>query len=328
MRDNYGGKAKGYGCAKKGADADELSLSASPCPTAVGMGSSGDAVPRRSSRNGALIFGIAVFIVSFFAVLGCSFAIWGDVDAIAIVVALMVATLACSSLHVALSWERVVILRLVKVNRVAGPGVYATIPVIEHGTMRVDQRTMCTTFYAERTLTADLIPVSVDAVLYWIVRDAEQACTEVGDYYVAVTCLAQTALREAVGRKAVAEVALARNELDIEIEEDVARISSDWGIDIIAVKVRDIVSPEELQESMSLEARADRERNARMTVASVEADLAEALSEAAKIYADSENAMKLRTMLMQYETVNESGGTVVTVPTAVSDGFAEGVQIR
>lgn len=328
MRNNNGGKGKGHRLTKKDIGKDASSLPMSLYPTAVGMGASENAIPRRSSRNGALIFGVAIFVAAFLVVLGCYFAAWGNVDAIAIVVALAVATVACSTLHVALSWERVVILRLGKVNRVAGPGVYATIPVIEHGTMRVDQRTMCTAFFAERTLTADLVPVSVDAVLYWIVRDAEQACTEVEDYYVAVTCLAQTALREAVGRKAVAEVALARNELDIEIEEDIARISSDWGIDIIAVKVRDIVIPEELQESMSLEARADRERNARMAVASVEADLAEALSEAAEIYANSENAMKLRAMLMQYETVKESGGTVVTVPTAVSDGFAEGVQKR
>ena len=117
-----------------------------------------------------------------------------------------------------------------------------------------------------------------------------------------------------------------QGKLDEEIKADIEKEASGWGVDIISVKVRDIVIPAELQNVMSLEAQADRERNARMTVASVEADLAEMLSEAARIYGDEDAALKLRTMLMQYETVKGSGSAVVTVPTAVSDGFAEGVQ--
>ena len=133
-------------------------------------------------------------------------------------------------------------------------------------------------------------------------------------------------LREAVGRSTVAEVALRRDQLDEEIKADIEKEAAGWGVDIISVKVRDIVIPTELQHVMSLEAQADRERNARMTVASAEADLAEMLAEAAQVYGDADAALKLRTMLMQYETVRGSGSAVVTVPTAVSDGFAEGVQ--
>lgn len=217
-------------------------------------------------------------------------------------------------------------LRLGKLNRVVGPGFYATIPILEHGTIRVDQRIIATPFRAERTLTADLVPVNIDAVLFWVVWDAEKACVEVKDYYAAISYLAQTSLREAVGRSTVGEVALRRDQLDEEIKADIEKEASGWGVDIISVKVRDIVIPAELQNVMSLEAQADRERNARMTVASVEADLAEMLSEAARIYGDEDAALKLRTMLMQYETVKGSGSAVVTVPTAVSDGFAEGVQ--
>ena len=213
-----------------------------------------------------------------------------------------------------------------KLNRVVGPGFYATIPILEHGTIRVDQRIIATPFRAERTLTADLVPVNIDAVLFWVVWDAEKACVEVEDYYAAISYLAQTSLREAVGRSTVGEVALRRDQLDEEIKADIEKEASGWGVDIISVKVRDIVIPAELQNVMSLEAQADRERNARMTVASVEADLAEMLSEAARIYGDEDAALKLRTMLMQYETVKGSGSAVVTVPTAVSDGFAEGVQ--
>ncbi len=118
-------------------------------------------------------------------------------------------------------------------------------------------------------------------------------------------------------------MALRRDELDIEIKHDIERIASNWGIDVIDVKVRDIVIPKELEEVMSLEAQADREKNARMTVAGVEMELAEMLAEAAKIYDMPDAAMKLRTILMQYETVKKSGGAVVTVPTAVSNGFVD-----
>ena len=274
-------------------------------------------VPRKSSRNGAVIFNIATFIATCAAVLGIAFAATGGVGIEAIVAMLLAA-----------SWEKVVVLRFGKLNRVVGPGLYFTIPVIEHGTIRVDQRTIATPFYAEKTLTADLVPVTVDAVLFWVVWDAEKACTEVEDYYAAVSFLAQTALREAVGRSTVAEVALRRDQLDAEIKDDIEKEAAGWGVDIISVKVRDIVIPDELQEVMSLEAQADREKNARMTVAGVEAELAEMLAEAARVYGDPEAALKLRTMLMQYDTVKKSKGTVVTVPTAMSDGFTDSAMMN
>ena len=281
-------------------------------------------VPRKSSRNGAVIFSIAVFIATCAVCLGAAFLATGRVGFEAVVGTLLIALVVLSSAHIALSWEKVVVLRFGKLNRVVGPGLYFTIPVIEHGTIRVDQRTIATPFFAEKTLTADLVPVTVDAVLFWVVWDAEKACTEVEDYYAAVSFLAQTALREAVGRSTVAEVALRRDQLDIEIKEDIEKEAAGWGVDIISVKVRDIVIPDELQEAMSLEAQADREKNARMTVAGVETDVAEMLAEAARVYGDPDAALKLRTMLMQYDTVRKSRGTVVTVPSAFSDGFADG----
>lgn len=259
-------------------------------------------VPRKSSRNGATVFNITVFLLVFGVVL-----------------------LAVSSVHIALSWERVVVLRMGKLSRVAGPGLYFTIPILEHGTIRVDQRTIATPFYAEKTLTADLVPVTVDAVLFWMVWDAEKACVEVEDYYAAVSFLAQTAMREAVGRSTVAEVALRRDQLDQEIKEEVEREAAAWGIGVISVKVRDIVIPDDLQHVMSLEAQADREKNARMTVASAEADMADMLAEAASAYGDPSAALRLRTMLQQYETVKASKGTVVTVPSALSDSLADAI---
>ena len=280
-------------------------------------------VPRKSSRNGALIFNLAVFVLSCAAVLAAGVALTGRIGVETVALMLIVALLAVSSVHIALSWEKVVVLRFGNLNRVVGPGLYLTVPIIEHGTIRVDQRVIATPFFAEKTLTADLVPVTVDAVLFWVVWDAEKACTEVEDYYAAVSFLAQTALREAVGRSTVAEVALRRDQLDVEIKEDIEKEAAGWGVDVISVKVRDIRIPDELQEVMSLEAQADREKNARMTVAGVEVELAEMLAEAARVYGDPDAALKLRTMLMQYDAVKKSKGTVVTVPSALSDGFAD-----
>ena len=280
-------------------------------------------VPRKSSRNGALAFSITMFALGCIVAGALCWLALGRFSLEAFVIMALAGIALSTSVHIALSWERAVVLRLGKFNRVAGPGLYFTIPVLEYSTIRVDQRTIATPFFAERTLTADLVPVNIDAVLFWVVRDAQAACVEVEDYYAAVSFLAQTAMREAVGRSTVAEVALRRDQLDAEIEADISREAAGWGIDIIAVKVRDIVIPDELQEIMSLEAQADRERNARMTVAGAELDVAEMLAEAAKVYGDEDAAMKLRSMLMQYETVKKSGGTVVTVPSAMSDGFVD-----
>ena len=282
-------------------------------------------VPRKSSRNGAMVFNITVFLLVFGVVLLAARAVAGGVGILEISLAFVCALLAVSSVHIALSWERVVVLRMGKLSRVAGPGLYFTIPILEHGTIRVDQRTIATPFYAEKTLTADLVPVTVDAVLFWMVWDAEKACIEVEDYYAAVSFLAQTAMREAVGRSTVAEVALRRDQLDQEIKEEVEREAAAWGIGVISVKVRDIVIPDDLQHVMSLEAQADREKNARMTVASAEADMADMLAEAASAYGDPSAALRLRTMLQQYETVKASKGTVVTVPSALSDSLADAI---
>lgn len=280
-------------------------------------------VPRKSSRNGALIFSIALGVATCGVVIAAFYMATGNIGIEALVVMLLATLVVLSSTHIALSWEKVVVLRFGKLNRVVGSGLYFTIPIIEHGTIRVDQRTVATPFFAEKTLTADLVPVDIDAVLFWVVWDAEKACAEVEDYYAAVSFLAQTALREAVGRSTVAEVALRRDQLDMEIKEDIEKEAAGWGVDIISVKVRDIVIPDELQEVMSLEAQADREKNARMAVASVESDLAEMLAEAARIYGDPGAALKLRTMLMQYDTVKKSKSAVVTVPSAFSDGFVD-----
>ncbi len=281
-------------------------------------------VPRKSSRNGALIFNIAVFVAACALVLGAGWLATGRIGVETVVLMLLVALLAVSSVHIALSWEKVVVLRFGKLARVVGPGLYLTIPIVEHGTIRVDQRTIATPFYAEKTLTADLVPVTVDAVLFWVVWDAEKACTEVEDYYAAVSFLAQTALREAVGRSSVAEVALRRDQLDVEIKEDIEKEAAGWGVDIISVKVRDIRIPGRAAgDDVARGAGRPREDSAHDGGGRGGGAGRDARRGRARLRGRGRRAANLRTMLMQYDTVKKSKGAVVTVPSAFSDGFVD-----
>ena len=279
-------------------------------------------VPRKSSRNGAVIFNIATFIATCAAVLGIAFAATGGVGIEAIVAMLLAALLVLSSTHIALSWEKVVVLRFGKFSRSKGPGLYFTIPFIEQTALKADQRIMVTGFGAEETLTSDLVPINVDAVLFWMVWDAEKACLEVENYYNSVSLVAQTALRDAIGRASVSEVAIRRNQLDQELQEVIEERTSVWGITVMSVEIRDIVIPQDLQEAMSAEAQAEREKNARMVLAEVEKDISSMLVDAANVYDENELAVRLRTMHLLYESVKNSGGTVV-IPSAYSEGFAD-----
>ena len=278
-------------------------------------------VPRKSSRNGAVIFSIAVFVMTGAVVLGVALVATGGIGLAAIVAALLTALLVLSSTHIALSWEKVVVLRFGKFSRSKGPGLYFTIPFIEQTALKADQRIMVTGFGAEETLTSDLVPINVDAVLFWMVFSAKKACVEVEDYSAAVAWVAQTAMRKAIGRATVAEVAMRRDQLDAELKDAIEEKLSPWGIDIIDVEVRDIVVPKELQEAMAMEAVAERKKNARMVLAEAEKDISEMLKDASEVYAGDQGAMKLRTMHLAYESVEQSGGTLV-IPSAFSEGFA------
>ncbi|MEG0792183.1 MAG: slipin family protein [Gordonibacter sp.] len=275
---------------------------------------------RKTSQNGSLLFSGFVFVVVFCAAFGICFVLAGEVTVWGLAVALGLAILSLMSVHVALDWEKVVVLRFGKFSRTKGPGLYFTIPFIEHAALRADQRVMVTGFAAERTLTSDLVPINVDAVLFWMVWDAEKACLEVENYYNSVSLAAQTALRDAIGRASVSEVAVRRTQLDKELQETIEERTSSWGVTILSVEIRDIVIPEGLQEAMSAEAQAERERNARMVLAEVEKDISEMLVDAAKVYQENDVALRLRTMHLLYESVKGSGGTVV-IPSAYSEGF-------
>lgn len=278
-------------------------------------------IPQKSTRNGAVLFAVVLGAALFVAVLVVSWFGLGVFDMISVVVALVVALLGSQAIHLSMEWERLVICRFGAFNRVAGPGLVVMMPVLEQVACRIDMRTVATPFGAEMTLTSDLVPVDIDAVLFWMVFDAKAACVEVENYANAVLYTAQTAMRDAIGRMSVAEVALSREQLDQEIKEIVERECEPWGIAVLSVKVRDIVIPEDLQEVMSLEAQAEREKNARLVLAGAEQEISEMIAASGEVYEGNDAALQVRAMHLLYESIKKSGGTIVTLPSAMSDGL-------
>ena len=186
--------------------------------------------------------------------------------------------------------------------------------------MRVDGRMRVTTFGAEETLTSDLVPLNVNAVLFWMVWDAKAACTEVNDFTRAVELAAQTALRDAIGRASLQNVVMRRHQLDQELRDAVEKKVSDWGISIVSVEVRDLIIPKELQGIMSLEAQAECRKSARITLMEAEKDLSAILDDVAQTYGHDEIALSLRKMHLTYEGMQDNDGTFV-VPSAYGEGF-------
>ncbi len=275
---------------------------------------------RKTSQSGPLVFSAFVFALFFAAAIAAGVALVRRIDVWVVLVAVGVASLAAMSIHIAMQWEKVVVMRFGKFHRIRSAGLYFTIPFVDQTALRADQRVVVTGFGAEETLTSDLVPINVDAVLFWMVWDAQKACLEVENYYNSVSLAAQTALRDAIGRATASEVAVRRNQLDEELQRVIEEKTSLWGITILSVEIRDIIIPQGLQEVMSVEAQAEREKNARMLLAEVERDISEMLMDAAQVYEKSEVALRLRTMHLLYESVKGSGGTVV-VPSAYSEGF-------
>ncbi len=266
------------------------------------------------------MFSAFVFALFFVVAIAAGVALVRGIDVWVVLVAFGVASLAAMSIHIAMQWEKVVVMRFGKFHRIRSAGLYFTIPFVDQTALRADQRVVVTGFGAEETLTSDLVPINVDAVLFWMVWDAQKACLEVENYYNSVSLAAQTALRDAIGRATASEVAVRRNQLDEELQRVIEEKTSLWGITILSVEIRDIIIPQGLQEVMSVEAQAEREKNARMLLAEVERDISEMLMDAAQVYEKSEVALRLRTMHLLYESVKGSGGTVV-VPSAYSEGF-------
>lgn len=274
-----------------------------------------------TSRAGSVFLRVLMAAIPLLLGAGLSVALRGWIP---VIIGLVAALVLFNCTHVVLEWERAVVLRAGHVHRVAGPGIVFMAPFVDSVTSTVDMRMRSTAFKAEHVLTADLVPVDVDAVLFWTVWDAEKACVEVKSYERLVYWVAQTTLRDVMGAVTIAQLSTRRTQIDREVADILEGKTNEWGITVTAVEVRDIEVPADLQESLSAEARAERERNARMILAEVERDISELFLEAAKTYGREDAALQLRAMSAVSDSVKEKGGLVV-IPSALSEAF-EGLE--
>jgi regulator of protease activity HflC (stomatin/prohibitin superfamily) len=224
---------------------------------------------------------------------------------------------------VANQWEKAVILRLGQFSHLAGPGLFFVIPIVDSVSNWIDHRTITTTFKAEQTLTKDTVPVDVDAVLFWTVVDAKKASLEVAQYKDAVFWAAQTALRDVIGRTNLAEMLSDRERIDRELKEVIDKRTEPWGVNVNAVEIRDVVLPSGLQDAMSREAQAERERRARIILGTAETEIATKFAEAAKSYENNPVALHLRAMNILYEGIKEKGAMVI-VPSSIVETMGLG----
>jgi regulator of protease activity HflC (stomatin/prohibitin superfamily) len=227
------------------------------------------------------------------------------------------------SIKMAQQWERAVVLRLGKLQGVKGPGLFILIPIIDAVAMWIDQRIRTTEVNAEQALTKDTVPVNVDAIVFWMVHDAERAALEITDYASAVQRVAQTSLREMIGSSVLSELLSDRKTADAELKEVIGSKTAEWGVTVNSVEIRDVAIPDNLQDAMSRQAQAEREKQARVILGSAEEEVAQKFLNAARIYAQSPEALQLRAMNIIYETTKERGATIL-MPTSMVDAMNPG----
>src|SRR5215831_4909802 len=219
--------------------------------------------------------------------------------------------------RIAQQWERAVVFRLGRFTGLRGPGLFWIVPFIDSVSAWIDQRTITTSFAAEQTLTSDTVPVNVDAVLFWMVHDAEKAALEVQDYTQAVSWAAQTALRDIIGRTTLTDLLRGRERIEDELQHLIDQRSNPWGVTVSSVEMRDVVIPGALQDAMSREAQAAREKQARIILGQAELEIAHSFEEAAKSYQHNPTALHLRAMNMLYEGLKEKGALMLIPSSAV-----------
>jgi regulator of protease activity HflC (stomatin/prohibitin superfamily) len=220
-------------------------------------------------------------------------------------------------LKIANQWEKAVILRFGRFRGLRGPGLFWVAPLVDTVSSWIDHRVTVTPFNAEKTLTKDTVPVDVDAVLFWIVWDAEKAALEVKDYQAAISWSAQTALRDIIGKMMLADILVGREAIDQELQKIIDERTTPWGITVQSVEIRDIIIPAALEDAMSRQAQAERERQARVILGESEKQIAESFAEASQSYADNPTALHLRAMNMLFEGLKEKGALVIVPSSAV-----------
>jgi regulator of protease activity HflC (stomatin/prohibitin superfamily) len=230
-------------------------------------------------------------------------------------VAFLLALLVSSSIKIADQWEKAVVLRLGRFNSLRGPGLFYIIPIVDTVAYWIDCRVITTTFTAEKTLTKDTVPVDVDAVLFWKVLDAKKAALEIAEYRNAINWASQTALRDVIGKTMLSEMLEGRDMMSDKLQKIIDDRTEPWGINVISVEVKDVLIPSSLQDAMSMQAQAERERQARVILGDSERQVAEKFGEAAKTYENNPTALHLRAMNMLYEGL-KTNSTIVIVPSS------------
>jgi regulator of protease activity HflC (stomatin/prohibitin superfamily) len=229
----------------------------------------------------------------------------------------LVAATILLALRIALQWDRAVMLRLGKFLGLRGPGVFWIAPIVDRVARYVDMRIRATEFFSEQTLTKDTVPVNVDAICFWLVWDAQKAVLEVENYYRAIVLSAQAALRDAIGRHTLAELLTHRDAVGRALQEVLDHKTNPWGITVQSVEVRDIIIPRNLEDAMSMQAQAERERQARIILGTAETEIAAKFVEAAQPYQNNPVAVHLRAMNMLYEGLKQNSSLIVVPSTAV-----------
>ena len=265
---------------------------------------------------------LAAFIVLASAVVGQF--LMNDFEGVEIFLpGIIVGLFILSSLKIAKQWERAVVLRLGKFSALKGPGLFFIIPVIDQVSAYVDQRIRATDFAAETCLTRDTVPVNVDAIAFWIVWDAEKAILEVEHYFTAIVLSAQTGLRDMIGKHELSELIKGREELGKVLRDTLDEKTNPWGITVQSVEIRDVVIPKDLEDAMSRQAQAERERQARIILGTAETEISEKFAEASLKYIDNPVALNLRAMNILYEGIKEKASLLV-VPSGLAESLNTG----
>jgi regulator of protease activity HflC (stomatin/prohibitin superfamily) len=230
---------------------------------------------------------------------------------------LLLGPILAMSPKIAKQWEKGVVLRLGKFVGLRGPGLFWVVPLIDSVSSWIDQRVITTSFAAEQTLTSDTVPVNVDAVLFWMVYDAEKAALEVQEYKEAVSWAAQTALRDIIGRTVLTDLLRGRERIEEQLQDLIDQRCNPWGVSVQSVEMRDVIIPDSLQDAMSREAQASREKQARIILGQAEVEIAKLFKEASVSYHENPTALHLRAMNMLYEGLKEKGALMLVPSSAV-----------
>jgi len=277
--------------------------------------------PHNANQPANVLAGITLILAGGIAWLGYSRpepSFYG----LAVIVA-VIALLIPRALMIADQWEKAVVLRLGRLKGIRGPGYFLIIPFVDQIPIRIDQRIQTSDFFAEQALTKDTVPVNVDAIVFWQVHDVEKAALEIADYAGAIARVSQTTLREMIGASALTTLMSERRKLDDRLKEEIGRKIAEWGVAVMSVEIRDVTIPAGLQNAMSMQAQAEREKAARLILGDAEKEVAQKFLEAATTYGQNPAAIQLRAMNIIYETTKDRGATVL-IPTAMVDSLNPG----